>query len=175
MTPRNQKRSIDALNFMKQYTTILPLYRLFPMNFLFVKLSQNCGDVSALSISNVSCCHGLTLDGPSPPGYNLACSRTAISCRTCEMYLIGNISNWSRNVLFTGTMVHVRPQALRILAVAWGLKGLVQRERDVTWNGEAVQSGIDQSLSSSYVSNSSKIRCDKSWQHLPSQPPGHSS
>lgn len=28
-----------------------------------------------------------TFEGPSPPGYNLACSRTAISCRTCEMYL----------------------------------------------------------------------------------------
>lgn len=36
----------------------------------------------------------LTLDGPTPPAYNLACNRMAISWRTCEMYLRSNQSKY---------------------------------------------------------------------------------
>lgn len=38
-----------------------------------------------------------TLDGPTPPGYNLACSLVAISCRTWERYLAGNQYQHSQN------------------------------------------------------------------------------
>jgi hypothetical protein len=37
-------------------------------------------------------------------------------------------------------------EALRILAVAWGLKGLVEREGDITGDGEVVEGGIDEGL-----------------------------
>jgi len=42
--------------------------------------------------------------------------------------------------------LNVRPQTLRILAVAWGLKGLVQREGHIAGNCEVVERSIDQSL-----------------------------
>lgn len=76
---------------------------------------------------------------------------------------------------FVGTLVHIRPEALRILAVAWGLERLIQGERHITRNGKAVESGINQGLFNSHVSESSNVRCDKSLQRVPSPHPGQSS
>lgn len=42
--------------------------------------------------------------------------------------------------------VDIRPQTLRILAVAWGLKGLVKREGHITRDSEIFKRSIDQGL-----------------------------
>jgi hypothetical protein len=60
------------------------------MNFLFVKLSQNCHQYVSKDVSMEVAPRNLgkpTFEGPTPPGYNLASNRIAISCRTWERYL----------------------------------------------------------------------------------------
>jgi len=42
--------------------------------------------------------------------------------------------------------VDVRPKALCILTIPRGLKGLVERERHITWNGEIIKCNVGQSL-----------------------------
>lgn len=42
--------------------------------------------------------------------------------------------------------ISVRSKTLRILAIAWGLKCLVEREGHITGDREVVEGNIDQSL-----------------------------
>lgn len=94
------------------------------MNFLFVKLSQNY-EVCQLRLFNKRRnIFEHTFDGPTPPGYNLACSRMAISCRTCEMYLVIKSSQPGSGHVVTLNQ-DIRAKTLCILAIAWGLESLV--------------------------------------------------
>lgn len=136
------------------------------MNFLFVKLSHHCLR-SLLDILSDSMKGWLTFEGPTPPGYNLACRRMAISCRTWAMYL-QPISSWIK--MASGKILDIRSQRLRILTIPRGLKSLVKRKRHVTGNREMVESSVDKSLSSlapSIISHYNNLKA----RVLPSQPP----
>jgi len=62
------------------------------MSELVTLLYLSKGTRGSKTLKELSSSH--TFEGPSPPGYNLACSRTAISCRTCEIYLIVVSKRW---------------------------------------------------------------------------------
>lgn len=87
-----------------------------------------------------------TFDGPTPSGYNLACSRIAISCRTCERYL--NIVSKTEQVWLR----NARSESLGVLTIARGFEGLVEGKRDVARDGKVVERGVNQGLSSKHIS-----------------------
>lgn len=89
------------------------------MNFLFAKLSQNYAQLACQSHLRGE--EEPTLEGPSPPGYNLVSKRIASSCRTWERYL----HLLANSILIEGILNSSLSELLCILTVAWALKSLV--------------------------------------------------
>lgn len=96
----------------------------------------------------------LTFEGPTPPGYILACKRMAISCRTWEMYLQ---SQSVAEFIIINRDDDIRSQSLCILTVPRGLKSLVERERHITGNCEMVKGNVDHGLVQSAAAHENRI------------------
>lgn len=96
----------------------------------------------------------LTFEGPTPPGYILACKRMAISCRTWEMYLKNQLV---AEFIIINRDDDIRSQSLCILTVPRGLKSLVERERHITGNCEMVKGNVNHGLVQSAAAHENRI------------------